>query len=239
MAGVSVAEAARSLGVGVSRVHQRIADGSLRAERIGSQWVVNELSLLRAAERKEPGRPLSARSVWAIIALVEGDDESLRALAPGERTRAGKRLVALLKLADDSPKHEEDVRRIASALRSRMRNRARRELRKAADADLPALREDPRWGSIINPAASGIASANLDGYVSPRNLKPLAEKFLLMSADGDANVVLHVLPEGQKAYPGSKLLLAADLAEQRGPREELRAAELLYEVAQEREAATR
>jgi predicted HD phosphohydrolase len=29
---------------------------------------------------------------------------------------------------------------------------------------------------------------------------------------------------------------AADLAEQRGPREELRAAELLHEVAQEREA---
>jgi hypothetical protein len=43
-----------------------------------------------------------------------------------------------------------------------------------------------------------------------------------------------VLPHGQKAYPGSRLLLAADLAEQRGPREELRAAELLHEVTQER-----
>jgi hypothetical protein len=57
-----------------------------------------------------------------------------------------------------------------------------------------------------------------------------------MPAGSDANVIIHVLPEGQKAYPGSKLLLAADLAEQRGPREELRAAELLHEVAQEREA---
>jgi hypothetical protein len=34
-------------------------------------------------------------------------------------------------------------------------------------------------------------------------------------------------------------LLAADLAEQRGPREELRAAELLHEVAQEHEAVKR
>ena len=58
-----------------------------------------------------------------------------------------------------------------------------------------------------------------------------------MPADSDANVVIHVLPERQKAYPGSKLLLAADLAEQRGPRQELRAAELLHQVAQEREAA--
>ena len=85
MASVSVAEAAKSLGVGVSRIHQRIADGSLRAERVGSQWVVDELSLLRVAERHRPGRPLSARSAWAIIALAEGDEESLRALAPGER----------------------------------------------------------------------------------------------------------------------------------------------------------
>jgi excisionase family DNA binding protein len=237
MASVSVAEAARSLGVGVSRIHQRIADGSLRAERIGSQWVVDELSLLRVAERHRPGRPLSARSAWAIIALAEGDEESLRALAPGERARAKSRLAALLTLADDAPKHEQDVRRVALVLRAVLRNRARRELRKAANADLPALREDPRWKSIISPAASGIASTDVDGYVSSQDLNPLAEEFLLMPADSGANVVVHVLPHGQKAYPGSRLLLAADLAEQRGPREELRAAELLHEVAQERETA--
>jgi excisionase family DNA binding protein len=239
VASVSVAEAAKSLGVGVSRIHQRIADGSLRAERIGSQWVVDELSLLRVAERQKPGRPLSVRSAWAIIAMAEGDDESLRALAPGERARARSRLDGLLTLAEDFPKREEDVRGVAWALRSLLRNRAQRELRKAADADLPALREDSRWESIISPAASGIASADLDGYVSPKNLKPLTEQFLLMPTDGDANVVIHVLPGGQKAYPGSKLLLAADLAEQRGPREELRAAELLHEVAHQQEAVRR
>ena len=31
--------------------------------------------MLRVAERKEAGRPLSARSAWAIIALAERDDE--------------------------------------------------------------------------------------------------------------------------------------------------------------------
>ena len=239
MAGVSVAEAAKSLGVGVSRIHQRIADGSLRAERIGSQWVVDELSLLRVAERKKSGRPLSARSTWAIIALAEGDDDSLRVLAPGERARARSRLDALIRLAEDAPKHEEDVREVALVLRSLLRNRARRELRKAIDSDLSLLREDRRWQSVISPGASGIASADLDGYVSFEDLKPLEEEFLLMPADSDANVVIHVLPDGQKAYRGSKLLLAADLAEQRGPREELRAAELLHEVAQEHEAVKR
>jgi excisionase family DNA binding protein len=238
MAYVSVTEAANSLGVGVSRIHQRIADGSLRAERIGSQWVVDELSLLRVSERTKAGRPLSPRSAWAIIALAEGDHDSLGALAPAEQARARRRLGALLRLADESPKREEDVRAIAAALRSQLQHRARREFRKAADADLPGLRNDRRWQSVLNSADSGIASADIDGYLRAMDLQSLTQEFLLMPADSDANVVIHVLPEGQQVYPGSKLLLAADLAEQRGPREELRAAELLHQVAQERAAAS-
>ena len=60
-----------------------------------------------------------------------------------------------------------------------------------------------------------------------------------MPASRVANVVIHVLPEGQKAYPRSKLLLAADLAERRGPREEARAAELLREVVETRQEVQR
>ena len=233
MANISVAEAARRLGVGVPRVHKRIADGLLRAERIGSQWGVDELSLLRAAERNEPGRPLSARSAWAIIALAEGDDEALSRLAPSERARAKARLNALLDLAAKRSQGEADVRRISSVLRLMFRNRADRVLRKAAAADLPGLRDDARWQSLASPAVSGIASSDVDGYLAGRDVDALSRDFLLMPADSDANVVIHVLPEGQQAYPQSKLLLAADLADQRGPREELRAVELLREVAEE------
>ena len=68
MRAVSVAQAAERLGVSVPRIHQRIADGSLVAERIGSQWVIDERSLGRVQERREAGRPLSARSAWAVIA---------------------------------------------------------------------------------------------------------------------------------------------------------------------------
>jgi len=233
MGNVSVAEAAKRLGVGVPRIHQRIADGSLRAERIGSQWVVDELSLLRVAENTSPGRPLSARSGWALIALADGDEEALADLAPVERARAKARLEELLALLAEPPKSEEDVRRIASVLRSWFRNRASRELRRAVSADLPRLREDARWESIVRPAVSGIASLEVDGYIDGLNLKPLSDDFLLVPADRDANVVIHVLPERQKAYPESRLLLAADLAEHRGPREELRAVELLRQVADE------
>ena len=232
MANISVAEAARRLGVGVPRIHKRIADGSLRAERIGSQWVVDELSLLRVAERNEPGRPLSARSAWAIIALAEGDDEALLCLAPSERARAKARLNELLDLAAKRSQGEAEVRSSASALRLMFRNRADRVLRKAADADLHGLREDARWQSLESSAVSGIASQDVAGYLAGNDVDSLSRDFLLMPADSDANVVIYVLPEGQQAYPQSKLLLAADLADQRGPREEVRAAELLREVAE-------
>ena len=239
MANISVAEAAQRLGVGVSRVHRRIADGSLRAERLGSQWVIDELSLLRVAERKEPGRPLSARSAWAIIALAQGDEESLALLAPVERSRARARLDALFAMMPKPAKSEDDVRRVASALRLLFRNRAERVLRRVTPADLPRLREDPRWESLISPAISGIASVDLDGYLTAENVEAVSHDYLLLPAYADANVVLHILPEGQKPYPDSKLLLAVDLADQRGPREELRAAELLREVVLERQAMKR
>lgn len=239
MANVSVAEAAQRLGVGVPRIHRRIADGSLRAERIGSQWVVDELSLLQVAERKEPGRPLSARSAWAIIALAEGDDEALAALAPVERSRAKVRLDGLLSMVAEATTSEADVRRIASALRLLFRNRAERVLRRAAPADLAKLRDDRRWESLVSPAVSGIASVDVDGYLTAENLSVVSRAYLLMPADADANVVIYVLPKRQKAYPDSTILLAADLADQRGPREELRAAELLREVAVDRKAVKR
>lgn len=234
VANVSVAEAAKRLGVGVPRIHQRIADGSLRAERIGSQWVVDELSLLRVAERREAGRPLSARSAWALVALAENDVAKLAGLASAERARAKVRLERLLALVAEPPRGEADVRRVASVLRSVFRNRAGRELRKVALADIAGLRDDTRWASILSPAVSRIASSDIDGYLAADDVQPLSQDYLLMAAGGDANVVIHVLPAGQKAYPESKLLLAADLAEQRGPREELRAAELLREMVEQR-----
>ncbi|HKK07718.1 MAG TPA: helix-turn-helix domain-containing protein [Gemmatimonadota bacterium] len=239
MGSVSVAEAAERLGVSVARVHQRIAEGSLRAERIGAQWVVDELSLVRAAERRAPGRPLSARSAWALIAAAERDDEALAKLESYARSRARDRLQALLALGAGASDSEAEVRRIASALRSRFRNRAARELRRAASADLPRLREDARWKLVVRASASGIASPDVEGYLAAPDVGPLSEEFLLMPTDRDANVILHVLPDGQKAYPDSKLRLAADLAEHWGPREERRAAELLREVAEEHEAPGR
>lgn len=239
MANLSVAEAAKRLGVNVPRIHQRIADGSLRAGRIGSQWVVDERSLMHVAERRQAGRPLSARSAWAVIAASESDDDALRELASAERSRARQRLDRLMVAAEQRPAGEGAVGAIAVSLRSFFRNRAHRRLYRAAPADLTDLRADSRWVAVADSGVSGIASSDIDGYVAAPDVEVLVRKFLLVPVIDEANVVIHELPEGQQAYPYSKLRLAADLAEHHGPREEARAVELLHELAQERKGGER
>lgn len=239
MGAISVAQAAERLGVSVPRIHQRIADGSLAAERIGSQWVVDERSLLHVQERSKPGRPYSARSAWAVIAVSENDRDRLRLSGSAAWARARRQLKRLLEPAVDPASGEDAVGGLAVALRSMFRNRAERRLLRAAPADLADLRADERWAVLVDLGASGIASADVEGYLVESEVHGIVRDYLLIDADSDANVVLHVIPDAQHPYPDSRLRLAADLAEHRGPREEARAAELLHELAVEWKAAER
>ena len=232
MAAVSVAQAAAKLGVSVARIHQRIADGSLVAERIGSQWVVDERSLLRVQERSKAGRPLSERSAWAVIAAAENDRERLRPRGQAVSSRARMQLKRLLEPALEPP-NEEAVGDLAVSLRAMFRNRAQRRLLRAAPGDLEELRADELWAMIVDFGAAGIASTDVEGYLQESEVGGAMKDYLLVDADRDANVVFHVIPDEQYAYPGSRLRLAADLAEHRGPREEARAAELVHELALE------
>lgn len=226
-----MAEAAERLGVSVARIHQRIADGSLDAHRLGSQWAVEELSLLRVAERHQPGRSLSPRSAWAIIATAEQDHTALAALAPIERARAAERLHRLLASATEPIDTEGHVQTTSATLRRLFRHRAARHTLTAAATDLGPLRRDGRWQALVDAADTGIAASDIDGYITADDVESVIRDYLLTPADADTNVVVHVLPHGQRAYPSSRLRLAADLAEHRGPREELRALALLREHA--------
>jgi excisionase family DNA binding protein len=239
MGAVSVAQAAERLGVSVPRIHQRIADGSLSAERIGSQWVVDERSLLRIQERSKAGRPYSARSAWAVIAASEDDSERVGGSGPAVSARVRMQLKRLLKPAAEPVADEEVVRQLVVSLRSVFRNRAQRRLLRAAPADLVDLRADDRWAMLVDLGASGIASPDVEGYLAESLVKGILKDYLLVESERDANVVLHVVSDGQYPYPHSRLRLAADLAEHRGPREEARAAELLHELALEWKAGER
>jgi len=238
MAQIGVAEAARRLAVSVARVHQRIADGSLPAVRVGAQWVIDEAALMPVSELRAPGRPLSRRSAWALVAMAERTEAVLGQLAGSERSRARQRLGDLLAVsASDAVSSEADVQRVAAWLRSVLRSRAVRRLYHAAPRDLPDLRDDDRLVlSGLSDERSGIAAGDVvEGYVSFNVLPAVVDDHLLSPDRKDSNVVLHVVaPDCWYAVDGvGPLLLAADLAEHRGPREEARAVELLRRIAPE------
>jgi len=237
---ISVAEAAERLGVNVQRVHQRIADGSLAAERIGRQWTLDDADVARLG-RRPTGRPLSSRSVWAMASVAAG--AGAVHLTAVERSRARTRIRQLLAQAarlDDGRADEEAVAALAARLRSLLGGRAQRRLFRVSPRDLPDLRGDERVRlSGVSLAASGIASGDMvEGYVDEDLVESLVDDFLLVEAGHrEADVVLHVVGPGTGADteigPADWLLLAADLAEHHRPRETARAVQVVQEAARQ------
>jgi len=259
MSKVSVAEAASLLGVNVQRVHQRITDGSLRAERIGHQWVIDDADLIRLGHRPT-GRPLSSRSAWAMAYVAARDlpddgapqardletaDDIAAPVPPRisspEVSRARARLGGFLRQVlspYEDPKDQSDSDTVAVSLRSLLRNRAQRRTFRAAPSDLGDLRSDDRLHlSGISLATSGLSSGDIvEGYIDSQELEGIVRDFLLSDAlPVDANVVLHVVDPavalGWRLLVDSWLPLAADLAEYHRPRETERAASIVRDVA--------
>lgn len=226
MAFISVAEAAQRLGVSLSRVHQRIGDGSLPAVRVGNQWEIDESLLQQVSSRR--GQPLSRRGAWAVLALASDDafpgaaSELVRDmnLSPSEWSRARKRLAAI--------RDEEDP---AELLRAWLKRRADRRVFRASSRDLADIREDPRLLlSGVSHQGSAMASPEIvEGYLADEELASFVDRYLLVEAlDRRGNVVLHVAERRPDlVWP---LLLAADLAEYQEPRQSGRARELVADL---------
>ena len=223
----------------MSRIHQRIADGSLVAERIGSQWVVDERSLLHVQERSKAGRPYSARSAWAVIAASEDDRDRVGVSGPAVSARARMQLKRLLELAAEPVADEEVVRQLVVSLRSVFRNRAQRRLLRAAPADLVDLRADDRWAMLVDLGASGIASPVVEGYLGESDVDGVVKDYLLVEADGMRTS--YSMSSPTRSTPtrthgsGSRPISPSIAGRARRPR----AAELLHELAMEWKAGER
>lgn len=232
---VSVAEAAGLLGVHPQRIHQRIRQGSLPAEKIGNQWSIEMDDLRRIRHGAGPGRPLSVKSAWDLLA-VAADDHADAELSPSARSRARSRLLSLLAQAS-AAELDEAAAHLAHALR----NRAERVSFVASDRDLADVRGDERvhLSGVSLPESNMSSGALIEGYVSAVDLEALGEDFLLSPAPRSrANVVFHVVPP-DAAHPvlavigdvaRSPLALAADLAEHDGVREKNEAVRLIADL---------
>ncbi|MBF4622711.1 hypothetical protein [Clavibacter sp. VKM Ac-2872] len=217
MAEISAAEYAKEQGISARRVQAAASAGVLPARKIAGRWVIDTAE----SRHDEVGRPLSSRSVHALLARLSGDDTWRAGLSASEAGRVTGRLARLR----DSPDAAEAL---AAWMRS-ARPAARPFL--VADEDLEDLRGDPRVvaGGISDPRSGMSDAGELEAHLQVDDLDPIVHEYLLVPADRP-NVLLHVHERPvQRPLPLGELI--ADLAQHRGPRERAAAAHLLGEVA--------
>jgi excisionase family DNA binding protein len=217
---LSVAEAVERLGVSPSRVRQRIGDGSLAAERVGSQWGIHPQAIREGAPKES--RPMSRRMAWALIAMLAGSDPRV---SPAEKVRLRKR-ADQLRDSDDP----------AGLLRSWASSRAERRKYNVAAPDLDELRADDRLhlSGLSAPNSGVVARGLVEAYVASSKVAGVVDDyFLVQPNDRRGNVTFHVVDERGSDTPSLVdipwPMLAIDLAEHSGARERARAIELVRE----------
>lgn len=125
---VSVTQAASLLGVTPTRVRQRIAEGSLPAEKVGRTWVLDRATVVPAV----PGRPLEAAMALAVAAAWDG-------IPPRPAFWQEARVRA--KVREIENWSDDDLPRVVSHTFAR---RARRRVIHLPRARVAALRADSR-----------------------------------------------------------------------------------------------
>ncbi len=235
MARISVPEAAARLGVVAQRVRQRIQDGSLPAERVGGQWIIDEKDLARIADSSAPGRPLSERSAWALVAAAEDNDASCTRSRPP--TDPGREPVS----ANSPPRSTTTPRRVSVSSRCSCATEPRDAATWPPVATSTICATTRVSGSPGYLTPSPVSRRDVvEGYVSVGDLDDVTQDYLLRDMDRDrANVILHVVSTDAEeilpflSHAWNSLLMAADLSEYDGPRERHRAMEVLNDLAQQ------
>lgn len=218
---LSVPELAKRLQVNESRVRLLVQSGRIPAQRIAGRWVIDEADAAEYRPGVPAGRPLSERSAWQLALNAWGVgacQPSGHDLTPVERHRLKQRLDRLQESHDP-----------LALICSLLAKRAEKAELSASPADIAELREDPRLRlSGVSHKASGLHSnSELEAYVSREDYDVLVQDWLLVRPRPGQrpNVFLHVAENVPAELP--PLLIAVDLAERRGAREQKAAGEIL------------
>lgn len=213
----TVGQVASELGISERRVRQRIAEGSLLAEKVGRDWVVQSRP---SALPRRVGRPLAARTAWDVVAVSAKCDEGL----PSRRRARARRCLEALRDRDEL------------AIAATLSPRAQRLELVAADIDLRDLAVDPRivTSGLSSPLFQMAQPTLVEAYVEAEAASPFISDFLLRPArgQGEGNVVLHVVPvAGVLDLATAPIVVACDLVEHGSPRDVQVAHELIHRVS--------
>lgn len=183
---MSVQEAAALLELSPQRIRQIAAEGKLGARKFGSVWVLDR-DAVRATRRIRPaprqGRRLSARSAWAVLSLLDG--EELKGYSRSEIQRAR---VRASEIVDSEPGY--------------LAARAQGHAYRAHPGVLKRLAFDDRFvlGGLLSQSDADpavVAHDLVEGYVRRANLGGIVSEYgLAASSAYEANVVIRV-PNGR------------------------------------------
>lgn len=226
---LSIPELAKRLNVNESRARHLVQSGRIRGQRIGGRWLVDEADAAQYQPGAPAGRPLSERSAWQLALYVNAalaDSLSSQqhcqlSLSPVEKYRVNQRFQ----------RWQADSFSI-SLLRSLLANRADRMELSASPGDIPELKKDPRLrpSGVSHPQAGLLANSELEAYVNRDDVDNVVKDwFLVESKPGQRpNVILHIAEEVPEELP--LIIVAADLAERPGAREQQAARELVRSI---------
>lgn len=205
MAEVSASEYAKAHDISIRRAQAAASAGLLDARWIGGRWLIDDA----APHRHVPGRPLSRRSVHALVARLSDDPDWAGGLSSSEQGRTIARVAELRQAARPSE-------RLASWLRTAYPAALGFE---APAGDLPDLRLDVRLtaGGSSDDRSGMSDGGRLEAHVSSGDLDSVTHEYLLVPSRRP-NVLLRVHDD---AVPRPLTLggLIADLATSVGPRE--------------------
>jgi hypothetical protein len=213
----SVEEYANWRGVSPQRVRAMLRNGEISGRRAGErQWVVDDLAY---SQRKPIRRALGPVAAWAVIDLLSGEDADSD-LSPLQLHRARNHRDEIV--------HSENP---APLIHSLLRQRGERLVFRGAASDVRELIDSDKriLVSGISDPRSGVSAGDL-AEVWVRDFMHLSG-FLddwLLQPDPRGNVVVHGGGRGLDGIEQVPIgLVAADLADWNGPREDSRAEALV------------
>lgn len=217
---LGVPELARRLGIAESRARVLVASGRIPGQRLGGQWVIDEVDAVNF-RKVAAGRPLSERSSWQLIQALQYPARVLDMdLDAVQRHRLFARIERFREAADP-------VTFVASLLA----RRAGRVSMSASPNDLGALRDDSRLrlSGVSHPASSLVAGVEIEAYVARQDLPELIRDWFLVPGSGARpNVLIHAVDVLPHEIP--PVAVAADLAERPGVREQQSALSILTAI---------
>ncbi len=201
---LSVSDVSLRLQVTPGRVRQLIETGALQAQKVGSQWIIQDVDLSTFGKRLN-GRPWSSAAAWGVIARAL--DRPTPWLSARERSRADERSANGI-----------------GPIVDKLSFRAQRSEYRAHPSALARMQNDPRWvaGGVSAAAFVGadlvVGDDVIEGYMRTDDLNEARIEFgLIEPGRSSANVILHsysgVEPFALNERSVPLLVVALDLLE--------------------------